>query len=97
MKFTYMEYTPLFKPPHTQTLKSGKVKLLPGEEVGEHVTENKEEMIIVLKGAATIYAEDKKIEVSERSCYFIKEDTKHNVKNHTEEILEYVFVVNSFA
>ena len=40
--------------PATAGMKSGHVTLKPGESVGEHKTEAKEESIIVLEGAADI-------------------------------------------
>lgn len=49
-----MRYESLIKPPASEILKSGRVFLAPGESVGEHVTLQREEMIIVLRGSAVI-------------------------------------------
>lgn len=49
-----MRYESLIKPPVSSVLKSGRVVLAPSESVGEHVTVQREELIIVLKGKAKI-------------------------------------------
>ena len=46
----HMESESLLKPPLSKQLKSGKVTLFPGEDVGEHITSKREEIIIVIKG-----------------------------------------------
>ncbi len=78
------------------SLAGGKVILRPGEEVGEHITENREEVIIVLKGNATLVKANERIELSEGETHFIKEGIKHNVKNLSNEPLEYIYVVRKF-
>lgn len=88
-----MEYTNLYKPPQTKKIKSGKVILYPGESVGEHKTEKKEEVIFITKGTATITEEGIANIVREGESYFVKENTIHNVKNASETPLEYVYVV----
>lgn len=81
-------------PPESRSMKSSKVVLSPGEEVGEHVTERKEEIIIVLRGTATIVKENKNFRVCETESHYIGEGIKHNVINATKKPLEYVYVVN---
>lgn len=49
-----MKYESLIKPPISAMIKSGRVVLSSGESVGEHVTVQREELIIVLRGVATI-------------------------------------------
>jgi len=92
-----MEYTPLVKPPSSRCLKSGRVVLEPGESVGEHVTEDREEMLVVLKGTATLMDEGKSFLLEEGETYYISEGKKHNVKNETDMVLEYVYVVSLFS
>ena len=92
-----MKYKLLIKPPDSKTMKSGRVILESGEEVGEHVTENKEEMIIVIKGIATLFREGISTIVNSGETVYIKEGVKHNVKNETDDELEYVYVVNLFT
>ena len=45
------DYQPILKgPPDSATMRSGLVVLFPGDDVGEHSTENCEEIVIVLEG-----------------------------------------------
>lgn len=88
-----MKHELLFSPPLTNKIKAGKVILLPDEEIGEHRTEKREEIIIVLKGKATLDIENRKIEITEGEVQYIEEGKKHNVMNKTNEKLEYIFVV----
>jgi len=91
-----MEYNSIIKPPKSKCLKSGRVLLKPGENVGEHVTEKREELIIVLKGRARIVFGNETINISEGETHFINEGVKHNVFNDSEKDLEYVYVVCLF-
>jgi len=76
-----------------QILKSGLVVLKSGQEVGEHITTQKEEIIIILQGTATVIAESREQDVRSNHLIYIPENTKHNVKNNSQEILKYVYVV----
>jgi len=82
--------------PETMGIKSGHVILKPGENVGEHVTEAKEEVIIVLKGKAMILCgnDDEPIVACERSVVYVPPDTAHDVKNIGGDILEYIYVTS---
>lgn len=82
--------------PETMGIKSGHVVLRPGENVGEHVTESKEEVIIVLKGKAMIACgnDDEPIIASAHSAVYIPPETAHDVKNMGGDMLEYVYVVS---
>ncbi len=88
-----MEYKSLFKPPFSKSLKAGRVTLQPGESVGEHVTEKREEAIIVLKGTATLVVEGKATELSRSQIFYIGPEKKHDVKNNDSTELEYIYVV----
>ena len=83
----------LFKPPFSKALKAGKVILQPGESIGEHVTEKREEAIIVLRGTATLLLEGKTIQLSQGQALYIGPEKKHDVKNNSSQELEYVYVV----
>jgi quercetin dioxygenase-like cupin family protein len=89
-----MKYELLFSPPLTNKIKAGKITLLPNEEIGEHKTEKREEIIIVMKGRATLEIENEKIQINEGEAKYIEEGKKHNVMNKTDEELEYIFVVS---
>ena len=88
-----MKNIQIVKPPQSKSMKSARVTLAPGEEVGEHVTHEREEIIIVIKGKATLVKDGKKVALEEGQVYFIEEGVKHNVRNETKEELEYVYVV----
>jgi mannose-6-phosphate isomerase-like protein (cupin superfamily) len=83
----------LVKPPLSVGMRSGSVTLAPGEEVGEHKTEGREEAIIVLAGTATVICEGKGFEVREKQFMYVPPECVHNVINGTDGPLEYVYVV----
>ena len=64
----------------------------PGEENGPHVTEGKEEVIIVLEGTATVYHGKARLRVREGYSLFIAEGVLHNVRNDGRKRLRYVYV-----
>lgn len=76
-------------------LRCGLVTLKPRESIGEHKTENKEEVLIILKGKATVYyGKNKTLKASQNTFIFIPAETAHNVKNSGKEILQYVYVTS---
>jgi len=82
----------------TIRLRSGLVTLKPSENVGEHVTEGKEEVIIVLKGKGSVSCggyRDFKLRAGE--LLYIPPNTKHNVTNTGRGVLGYVYVVTPVA
>ncbi len=88
-----MEHMPLSC--RNRSFGGGRVTLEPGEEAGEHVTDGREELIVVLKGRATLIKGNERIELSEGEIHFIEEGTRHNVKNLSKEPLEYVYLVRA--
>jgi quercetin dioxygenase-like cupin family protein len=67
--------------------------LEPGKEVGEHTTEGGEELVVVVDGKAEIIS-DGRTQVVEAPCVvLIPAHTIHNVKNRSEALLRYVYVV----
>ncbi|MDP8299807.1 MAG: cupin domain-containing protein [Candidatus Tantalella remota] len=81
-------------PPETVRMKSGSVVLQPGESVGEHIAEAREEAIIVLEGQGEIFCEGTgNIQIEEKELVYIPRGTKHNVKNTGGVPLKYVYVV----
>jgi mannose-6-phosphate isomerase-like protein (cupin superfamily) len=87
----------LLKPPFSVRLRSGSVVLAPGEEVGEHKTEGREEAIIVLSGTATIVCEGLEATVSAKMLAYIPPESVHNVFNRGTEPLEYVYLVTPIS
>ena len=88
-----MKTKSLLKPPKSNILKSGRVILSSGEEIGVHSTDEKEEIIIVLRGVATLQKEEKEIKLTAGETHYIKKNTIHNVLNNSKEDLEYIYVV----
>ena len=79
-------------PPDSGVMKSGCVVLKPGEEVGEHMTENKEELIVVLQGKAKVISDGKSVEAGENTAVYIKSGKLHNVINDSGAVLRYIYV-----
>ncbi len=86
----------LFRQPKTKNLRSGKVTLLPGEDVGEHIPFKREEIVVVLSGEGTVEIEGKQQQVHQGDVVFIAENQKHNVINNSSEKMVYVYVVSIF-
>ena len=79
-------------------LRSGLVTLKPRESIGEHKTEKKEEVIVILKGSAVIsYGKNKKIKAPQNTFVYIPPETVHDVKNSGKNLLRYLYVTASFA
>jgi mannose-6-phosphate isomerase-like protein (cupin superfamily) len=77
----------------SKLLKSGSLILRPGEEIGEHITESREEAIIILKGLARIVLPRKQINAQKGSLVYIPPETRHNVLNCGRSLLHYVYLV----
>ena len=74
-------------------LAAGLVTLRPRESVGEHKTERKEEIILILKGQAVLsYGRGKKTKVKQGTFVYIPPETIHDVKNPGRKNLQYVYI-----
>lgn len=67
-----------------KSLKAGRIVLLPGEDVGEHTTEKKEEILIVLRGTATLLKGKNSVTLKEHetrfmSCFCINHIPKYMI------------------
>ncbi|RJO65352.1 MAG: cupin domain-containing protein [Candidatus Omnitrophota bacterium] len=79
--------------PFTAGMKSGCVTLKPQESIGEHITDAKEEAIIVLEGMAEVYIEGRPFFTAQaKSLVYIPPETTHDIKNIGNAILRYVYV-----
>ncbi len=80
--------------PQTTGMRSGFVRLKPGESVGWHTTGQNEEALVILRGhgEALIEGQSKLTLVAPRLAY-IPPASRHNVANTGGEPLEYVYVV----
>jgi len=77
-------------------LRSGVVVLKPGESVGKHITENKEEAIIILEGKARFFYAGKKSFIAlEQSFIYVPPDTLHDLKNTGKNTLKYVYITSA--
>lgn len=81
-------------PPRTAGMRSGFVRLQPGESVGWHSTGQNEESLVILRGQgdALIERQTKHSFVAPAFVY-VPPATRHNVTSTGHEILEYVYVV----
>jgi quercetin dioxygenase-like cupin family protein len=80
---------------NAKKLKSGLIFLKTGEDVGEHNTRKKEEIIIVMEGKATVEIDGQVFsEVSSGSVAYIPSQTLHNVRNRSDSELRYIYVVS---
>ncbi len=64
----------------------------PGEETGPHMTEGKEEVLIVLEGTATVQYGKAVLKVRAGYSFFIGQNILHNVRNAGRKRLRYVYV-----
>jgi mannose-6-phosphate isomerase-like protein (cupin superfamily) len=80
--------------PQTAGMRSGFVRLKPGQSVGWHSTGPNEESLIILHGAgdALIEGQTKRSFVAPQFLY-IPPATRHNLENSGRELLEYVYIV----
>ena len=83
----------IVREPISQRMRAGKVHLHPGHSVGEHIPFEREELVIVTKGVATIIVEGVAKKVAAGEAIFIPENAKHDVRNETQEAVEYVYSV----
>jgi mannose-6-phosphate isomerase-like protein (cupin superfamily) len=80
--------------PETAGMKSGYMKLEPGESVGEHVTSAREECIIVLEGTAEVIVKGAAVGLAEaKQLIYIPPETPHDIRNAGQVPLRYVYVV----
>jgi len=85
--------------PQTAGMRSGFVRLKPGETVGWHSTGQNEETLVVLAGKGATLIEGRSPEGQSQQAFtapalaYIPPATRHNVQNTGTETLEYVYVV----
>jgi mannose-6-phosphate isomerase-like protein (cupin superfamily) len=80
--------------PQTAGMRSGYVRLKPGETVGWHTTGKNEESLVILTGKGEALLEGQPARpFSAPALVYIPPAMKHNVANTGDEILEYVYVV----
>ncbi|MCD4831182.1 MAG: cupin domain-containing protein [Anaerohalosphaeraceae bacterium] len=89
------EYQSIMKPPITFGMRSGRVYLPVGTDCGEHTTGDCEELLVFLigKGIAIIGDNNREFPIGAGKVTYIPPQTKHNIKNTSDEPLSYVFCV----
>ena len=89
------KYTELLKPPRTVIMRSGLVRLKPGEDVGLHSTKQNEEMLVILEGQGQVEFEGQAaLKVSGGQVAYVPPETRHNVRNTGSVPLKYIFIVS---
>lgn len=88
-------YTRLLIPQeNAASLKSGLVNLAPGEAIGSHSTEAREEVLVILEGKAGVACgESQELEAAAPAMVYIPEHTVHDVANRGQGPLRYIFIV----
>ena len=80
--------------PQTMGMRSGFVRLKPGEAVGRHTTGQNEEALVVLRGRGEAQIEGQPGRaIAAPMLVYIPPATRRNVANTGNELLEYVYVV----
>jgi len=91
---THAKHEGIFEQKQSYRLRSGLVTLPPGESVGEHSTEDHEELVIALSGKGEIEAEGLgRANFGEGQVAYNPPNTKHNVINTGNRPLKYIYVV----
>lgn len=88
-------YLPLLPgPPATCGMRSGRVELREGEEIGEHSTGDHEEVLVILDGAGEVCVEGHEpLAVHGGQAAYVPPRSKHNVRNPGSPLLRYIYVV----
>jgi quercetin dioxygenase-like cupin family protein len=86
---------PLLKgAPQTGGMRGGAVRLKPGESVGWHSTGQNEEALTILQGSGAAHIQGQAdVPFHAQMMIYIPPDTRHNVSNTGNEVLQYVWVV----
>ena len=80
--------------PQTTGMRSGFVRLKPGETVGWHSTGQNEEALVILHGEGEALIDGRPNQsFTAPALAYIPPATRHNVRNTGKEPLEYVYVV----
>jgi len=92
-------YLPLLEgPPATCGMRSGRVELRQGEEIGEHSTGNHEEVLVVIEGQGEVILEGQSpLAIRGGQEAYVPPRTRHNVRNTACLLLRYIYVVAPVA
>ncbi len=85
-------------PPKTAGIRSGKVVLEPGKNVGQHNTKEKEELIVILEGSALVScAGCEPLTVGGGSMVYMPPHKEHDVENIGSGVLEYIYITSPIS
>ena len=80
--------------PQTSGMRSGFVRLRPGETVGWHSTGKNEEALVIIRGGGVALIDAHPSQTfTAPGLVYIPPATRHNVQNTGKELLEYVYMV----
>jgi mannose-6-phosphate isomerase-like protein (cupin superfamily) len=80
--------------PQTTGMRSGFVRLKPGQSVGWHTTAGNEESLVILHGRGEVLFEGRaSVPIAAPALAYVPPAARHNVSNTGQEPLEYVYVV----
>lgn len=88
-------YLPLLQgPPTTRGMRSGRVDLGPGDQIGRHDTGDHEEVLVVIEGCgvAELAGRDP-VRIQAGQVLYVPPHTAHNIHNLSCPRLRYVYVV----
>jgi quercetin dioxygenase-like cupin family protein len=88
------EYIEILSAGNSVGMRSGRVVLSPGKDVGKHSTDNHEELIVVLSGEGELeVAGIGRTRIRAGMVAYNPPQTEHNVINTGKESLIYIYVV----
>ena len=80
--------------PQTCGMRSGRVRLAPGQSIGQHSTKGNEELLVFLAGSGVAeIGEDTRLLVGVGKVAYVPLQTSHNIVNTGTDPLVYVFCV----
>jgi len=80
----------------TKNIKAGLVVLKLGQEVGQHITTKREEVILILSGEAEIICDNINHHLTVEQLAYIEPEKEHNVRNIGQQELKYIYLVSLF-
>jgi len=80
--------------PQTYGMRSGRVRLAPGQSIGRHTTKSNEELLVFLSGSGVAQiGEDIRLRVGAGKVAYIPPQSSHDIVNTGTGPLVYVFCV----
>jgi len=80
--------------PQTHGMRSGRVWLRPGQEIGQHSTGAHEEILVFLAGRGlALIGDDAPLEVAAGKVCYIPPQTRHNMRNNSDAPFVYIYCV----